>query len=329
MIRIACVCSPIFLLQACSVDPPTEVVVVVDTDLSVPDHVSGIEIDVIMPSSRIETRSTALTSRAVLPVTLGVLYREGPLGPVQIEARAVHGGVVVVRRRASLALREHRSLLAWMVLSGACEGVDCPNETCDEGACRAIELRPEEIADYGGAVPMLDASFAHDGGPSDAGTYDAGACTGGGAEVCNRLDDDCDGRIDESFDLANDPENCGACARSCFGPSVVGATCGGGTCVVQCALGYEDCGPAPGCETALGTTTSCLSCTDSCSGTHPGGTRWECRAEGCAYDCDGNLANCDTSSSDCETDLNSDELHCGGCSRPCEAGERCTGGRCR
>jgi Sulfatase-modifying factor enzyme 1/Putative metal-binding motif len=36
-----------------------------------------------------------------------------------------------------------------------------------------------------------------------------------GVESCNYVDDDCDGVVDEGFDLTTDPDNCGRCAFSC------------------------------------------------------------------------------------------------------------------
>ncbi len=45
-------------------------------------------------------------------------------------------------------------------------------------------------------------------------------------EICNGLDDDCDGATDEDFDLQTDPQNCGFCGNEC--PSGV---CSGGACV--------------------------------------------------------------------------------------------------
>lgn len=35
------------------------------------------------------------------------------------------------------------------------------------------------------------------------------------AEVCNGVDDNCDGRVDEGFDLHGDTNNCGVCGKKC------------------------------------------------------------------------------------------------------------------
>lgn len=37
----------------------------------------------------------------------------------------------------------------------------------------------------------------------------------GAVETCDRADEDCDGLVDEGFDLSTDPRNCGSCGRSC------------------------------------------------------------------------------------------------------------------
>ncbi len=70
-------------------------------------------------------------------------------------------------------------------------------------------------------------------------------------EVCNGLDDNCDGRIDEGFNLQTDPNNCGACNKVCAPPNVGTAGCVAGACtIVTCAAGYADLdhNPANGCE---------------------------------------------------------------------------------
>ncbi|MBL8921931.1 MAG: hypothetical protein JNJ54_23985 [Myxococcaceae bacterium] len=47
------------------------------------------------------------------------------------------------------------------------------------------------------------------------------------AERCNGLDDDCNGRTDETFDLTTDSAHCGLCGRACAG----GTVCRQSTCV--------------------------------------------------------------------------------------------------
>jgi hypothetical protein len=75
-------------------------------------------------------------------------------------------------------------------------------------------------------------------------------CQFTGRELCDGKDNNCDGKVDEPFDLMGDADNCGACGRKC---SVAGgvAGCSGGTCVLKsCLPGFADRNgnPADGCE---------------------------------------------------------------------------------
>ncbi|MEI8256205.1 MAG: MopE-related protein, partial [Deltaproteobacteria bacterium] len=69
------------------------------------------------------------------------------------------------------------------------------------------------------------------------------ACIGAGipsAEACDLADNDCDGLIDEDFDLRTDARNCGACGHACTAPSAIG-NCTAGACVVAaCEPGHID-----------------------------------------------------------------------------------------
>ncbi|NOY91478.1 MAG: formylglycine-generating enzyme family protein [Deltaproteobacteria bacterium] len=105
-------------------------------------------------------------------------------------------------------------------------------------------------------------------------------CSGGGLscfgavgpslESCNGLDDDCDGVVDNGFDLTNDPRNCGGCGNTCAFPNAV-ATCAARTCSMgACAPGYVDRNgnAADGCEYACDFTGAevCNGLDDDCDG---------------------------------------------------------------
>jgi hypothetical protein len=74
--------------------------------------------------------------------------------------------------------------------------------------------------------------------------------TNGGDEICDRVDNNCDGNVDEGFDLSNDEANCGGCGVSCARFHTAGF-CNNGTCEVgTCEAGYRDLDNslASGCE---------------------------------------------------------------------------------
>ncbi|MFH1811177.1 MAG: MopE-related protein [Pseudomonadota bacterium] len=63
---------------------------------------------------------------------------------------------------------------------------------------------------------------------------------GPATETCNELDDDCDGEVDEDFDLAADPLHCGACTTVCDLEGAE-AICVDGQCALgRCEQGHHD-----------------------------------------------------------------------------------------
>jgi len=209
------------------------------------------------------------------------------------------------------------------------------------------------------------------------------ACTPAGAEACDGEDDDCDGLIDEDFDLLNDANNCVLCGRVCEGERAVMA-CELGLCVITaCEPGWEDRdgNPLNGCEVAcvLVAPEMCDGLDNDCDGetdedfdvdvdpAHCGGCNRSCARDyastacddrdcvlvecdegwhdvdgaldnGCEYACvaDGEEA-CDERDNDCdglvdeEFDLRFDVAHCGGCDQACapdQAEPECRDGEC-
>ena len=76
------------------------------------------------------------------------------------------------------------------------------------------------------------------------------AVHGGAMEVCNQLDDDCDGATDEDFNLDSSLENCGSCGHVCDFKNGSGE-CQNGQCVLTgCMGGFFDANQIPddGCE---------------------------------------------------------------------------------
>jgi hypothetical protein len=78
------------------------------------------------------------------------------------------------------------------------------------------------------------------------------ACTvsEGGVEVCDGRDNDCDGTVDEGYNLSSDPENCGRCGLVCPERPHSDPACASGRCTYTCHEGWYDNNrlPGDGCE---------------------------------------------------------------------------------
>ena len=144
--------------------------------------------------------------------------------------------------------------------SGVC-GVECRenddcalDEVCDENRCRSACLGcsfPHADSEcIHGDCRMLDCELGwHDvnGERSDGCEY---ACTPTGPEVCDYTDNDCNGVVDDDFDVMVDVLNCGECGIRCFDPPNAVPVCDNGTCRYRCEEGWWDTNldPLDGCE---------------------------------------------------------------------------------
>jgi hypothetical protein len=153
---------------------------------------------------------------------------------------------------------EHLPLETNVRNCGAC-GNDCrrfPNGsfTCVDAACALVNCEP---------------GFRDLDGDVDTGCEYACVPTNGGIEICDTLDNDCDGATDEDFDLRSDTEHCGGCDEVCLTPNATAACVDGRCRVLRCDPGWVDAdsSPADGCEAPCeGSTETCNGVDDDCDG---------------------------------------------------------------
>ncbi|MBI4509974.1 MAG: SUMF1/EgtB/PvdO family nonheme iron enzyme [Deltaproteobacteria bacterium] len=162
------------------------------------------------------------------------------------------------------------------------------------GSCKPCALPFASPTCVGGACQVASCHFGHvdlDSKPENGCEY---ACIKtGDAELCDKADNDCDGLVDEDFDLSKDPMNCGSCGNTCTFANA-SAACTGNRCTMgKCAAGFQDLdGKADnGCEYA-------------CTPTGPEA------CNGADDDCDGAV--------DEGVNLAKDPVNCGGCGQKCE-----------
>jgi len=166
------------------------------------------------------------------------------------------------------------------------------------------------VALAGGQQDPYEMINLGDGGLPDTRSPDTGpTCTptNGGVEICDGVDNDCNGAADDPFNLQVDPENCGKCGVSCILPGAL-TICELGKCkYLGCAPGFHDMNKdqKDGCE-------------------------YPCVATGAEL-CDGKDNDCN-GKTDETFDLQTDVDNCGACGNACQLANavvKCEGGTCK
>ncbi len=165
---------------------------------------------------------------------------------------------------------------AALVADARADAFDAHDAGEDAGGIDAVAaaLTDAALADRSDAFGDVVA----DGGLSDAPLIQD-ACTPTSTETCNGRDDNCDGVIDEGFDLMGDIANCGGCGVQCLLAHSAPA-CVAGRCVPMCTAGFADCDgiAANGCEADLSHPETCGRCGHAC------GVGARCDARGACSD---------------------------------------------
>jgi hypothetical protein len=247
-------------LWACAEDPApaTELIVVVDSDLLVPSELDEINLQARGPGDRMQFASAALgADQAALPRTLALRHLGGALGPIVVEIEGRHAGESVVARAAQVSFIAGRSLVLPLHLARSCLTLRCDgDEACTEGGCQDVVIDASRLEGWTGDRPVLrphDAGGLDDAGVLDTGLEDDAAALEGGTpdsdvaqeagesdapacfprtELCNNLDDNCNGQADDGFDLSTDVLNCGRCGNRCN--TQRGDVCCRGSCARSC-----------------------------------------------------------------------------------------------
>lgn len=175
---------PLALLgAACQPKPAGEIMVVIDTDMSVPKDLDTISIAV----SRADTDAGLFTSPLLitggtkgLPTTLAVVAGPDPSIPVSIRVAALQGGLERVVRTATTTVPEDRVAMLRLPLQWLCDGnTTCATgATCIAGAC----ARPDVDST---TLPVYHEEEVFGGGTATRGShcFDAFHCFGGFAAV--------------------------------------------------------------------------------------------------------------------------------------------------
>ncbi len=214
---------------------------------------------------------------------------------------------------------------------------DMDGDGHDDASCGGDDCNDHDPTVYSGAPELCDRkdnACAFGGGVATAEDYDndgfapmGASCSGGplpkldcndnnaavhpgATEICNGLDDNCNGMIDE------DPDAMASCNET----GTVGACVMGGCTIAMCTGTYANCDglTSNGCEADLDSDAAhCGACGNAC----PTGGLCTSGTCGCPASqpmvCGGACV-----------DTTSDTANCGGCGNACPAGATCSGGTC-
>lgn len=230
--------------------PTTQLVVVVDTDLTIPGELDSVTVSVEGPSGMMETERSTLLDRSDMPLTLGVAPSGDALGPITVTAVGRHVGTLVVLREHTLTLVRGESRMLVMHLSASCATAPAcdDTETCTERGCRPIEVDASSLPAWTGMPPTLRDA----GPPPDGGRLDGGGADARDASVRCGTSAECDDGNPCTDDVCTaagctNAANAAACDDDVFCNGL--DSCAGGSCSVHVG---NPCGGATTCTETLG-----------------------------------------------------------------------------
>lgn len=148
----------LFLAASCGT-PVTQLVVLVGTDMAVPDEVAAIRVRTLRADTDVQeelsSRTISLTAESALPMALAVEPDDlMDIGRVIIEVEAQSPtGLRIVARRATTEFVEGDQLAVPLFLRATCRRVLCPSgSTCGEMGCTSQEVPVSSLEPYRGEL---------------------------------------------------------------------------------------------------------------------------------------------------------------------------------
>lgn len=135
---------------------PTEIVLVVDTDLAVPSEIDSVDITITGSGQPQAVPTIDLTAPGApaFPLTLGLSPANGSSGAVDVAVVGYLQGSPVAQQEASTMFVGGSQRMLRMLLLGSCQGVSCPSaQTCGSTGCSATAISGSSLPPWTGSAP--------------------------------------------------------------------------------------------------------------------------------------------------------------------------------
>jgi alpha-tubulin suppressor-like RCC1 family protein len=147
------------VLMACH--PLTEIVLIVDTDMTAPVDLDSVRLDIKGPTEPVEVKTVSNIGAAggpTFPLTLG-LTAAGALSPVEVTVTASQLGRPVTEQQIRTAFVHGERRLLRMLMLSSCLGITCADgETCGGNGCGPIDRPGPSLPTWNGIVPVPPSS---------------------------------------------------------------------------------------------------------------------------------------------------------------------------
>lgn len=195
---------------------PTQLVVVISTDMDIPAELAGYRLQVTSQEGRERLApggmSVPLASDADLPDSFGVRpIGDDPARRVRVDVTAVGAdGLDAFTTSAQTYFLEGHRLRLDMFLLGRCLELECADgQTCRRGACEDIDIDPHSLPEFDPGAPLPPRLDAGTDAPADAGAdaqaaVDAGRDAGADAAADAAVDAATDAGADAGGDAGGD-----------------------------------------------------------------------------------------------------------------------------